>query len=195
MLNNTELVEAFVEASLRQKEILLSNTSLRAECVCGVNQLISRQDGVLMKMNLREPVQFWLRRQSTYSSWLSDLLHQHQFLMAEKSSDAHFDAYRYFSIKPGYQLNINLGRELWRSWRQLSRLSVKGTNVSKFQLHTGEENWADIRAIATSNELMFIETTDGVEIMHCLDDTLRWLSYSDPQQLKQVNSCTYAMQH
>ena len=72
-------------------------------------------------------------------------------------------------------------------------MSPKGANVPTVRIRT-KQNWAEIRAITVSNELMFIETTEGVEIMHCFSDTLRWLSYSDPQQVEQVNSDQHAMQ-
>lgn len=173
MLTNTELVEAFIESSVRQKEVLLANASFKAESLCGINQLISHKEGVQLKIDIRQgPLQFNLRRQSPHTLFLRSLLNRHQFLMAEGAEGTPFETYRYFSVKRGYQFNCTTGRALWKNWRAIKRLS---SNVSKMMVKK-EGAWAEVRAIGVSNELIFIETADQKEVVHNFDDAVLWLT-------------------
>ncbi|MGD1865713.1 MAG: hypothetical protein ACFB0D_14265 [Phormidesmis sp.] len=173
MLTNTELVKAFIESSVRQQEVLLANPSFRAESLCGINQLISKKDGVQIKVNSQEsPLQFYLRHNSPHTLALRSLLNRHQFLLAESASDSRFEAYRYFSVRRGYEFNCNTGRALWKNWRAIKRLS---SNASKVLVKQGT-SWAEIQQIGVSNELIFIETADKKEVVHNFSDSVLWLN-------------------
>ncbi|MGB3672255.1 MAG: hypothetical protein WA984_19225 [Phormidesmis sp.] len=180
MLTNTELIETFIENSLREKEVLLANPTFKAETICGVNQLMSHKDGPLIKVDIRSQAkQFYLRQNSPHTLLLKKLLYRHQFLIAENAqaedaqSDTNtaFDIYQYFSIQRDYQFNYDTGRALWKNWRAIKRLSK---STSKLLVRQGT-TWTSIRAISVSNELMFIETADNTEVVHSLKDSVLWL--------------------
>jgi len=185
MLTNTELIETFIENSLRQKEVLLANPTFNAETICGVNQLISHKDGPLIKVDIRsQPKQFYLRQKSPHTLLLKQLLHRHQFLAAENGqgdTNTAFDIYRYFSVQRGYQFNYDTGRALWKNWRAIKRLSESTSKLLVRQ----ETTWSAIRAISVSNELMFIETADNTEVVHSLKDSVLWLDKAAQETTQQ----------
>lgn len=182
MLTNTELVEAFIENSLRHKQVLLSNQTFSAESLCDTNQLTSHQNGILLKAKTNQrSTQFYLRKNTPHYRFLQKLLSQHQFLLAQDGQETnapHFDIYRYFSIKHGYQFNCNTGRALWKNWRAIKRLSA---NTSKLLVRSAEKNkaqiaWTEVQSIGVSNELIFIETADNKELVHNFEDAILWLN-------------------
>lgn len=176
MLTNSKLIESFLEASLRQKEVFLSNATFRAESVCGVNQLMSHKGGVLIKMSLQQSAtQLWLRRNSAHIQLLRGLLHRYNFLVTEGKQDRYFDCYRYVSVKPGQEFNYDTGRQLWKYWRSLKRHSLATDSTPKLLVCRGQK-WFSIRAISISNELLFIETTEGTDLIYNLATPIIWLT-------------------
>ncbi|MEO0646626.1 MAG: hypothetical protein AAFZ17_10795, partial [Cyanobacteria bacterium J06650_10] len=163
------------------------------------------QGSILLKVSLsQELTEFHLRRDTPHKLFLQNLLSHHQFLMAHsnysarsqtvenqntrnsntkeskirETIDPHFDIYRYFSVKHGYQFNCNTGRALWKNWRAIKRLS---SNASKLLIRsTGQTNngktWTEIQSIGVSNELIFIETADHKELVHNFEDAVQWLN-------------------
>ncbi|MGB7248549.1 MAG: hypothetical protein WBC73_06390 [Phormidesmis sp.] len=181
MLNDTQLVENFIEASLQGKEILLANKLLSAGSVCGTNQLISRQQGVLIKVDLqKQPMQFLVRRQVTGTQWLHKLLYQHQLISTFQGESDYFDTYRYIAINKGYQFNCNTGHALWKSWREQRHLyrgpaQQDQTKASKL-LIAEDHKWAEATNITMGNGLMFVQTSNHTELVYHLKDTVLWLS-------------------
>lgn len=173
MLTNTELVDAFIESSVRGEEVLLSNSSFRAESLCGINQLMSHKDGIQIKVDLQKsPLQFYLRRNTPHTILLRSLLNSQQFLLSASTSDSQFATYQYFSVRRGYEFNCNTGRALWKNWRAIKRLS---SNASKVLVKQGN-TWAEIQSIGVSNELIFIETANKTEVVHNFEDSVLWLN-------------------
>ncbi|MEL6162030.1 MAG: hypothetical protein AAFQ40_10345 [Cyanobacteria bacterium J06623_5] len=172
---NTILVETFIEASLRRREVLISNADFQATTIYGTNQLTSSHDGVLIKVNLQQqPIQFHLRRKSAHRLFLQEQLNRSQFLKTKSIQDHHFDTYCYYSVKRGYHFNCNKGHALWRTWREL-KARLKTTGREHKLLIQQEQKWPVIQAIHVSNELMFIETQDSGEIIQNFSEPVLWL--------------------
>lgn len=181
MLSETELIEAFLEASIRGQETLLANKQFLAESRFGVNQLVSKQAGLLVKVNVqKQPVQFWVRHDAPNREQIHKLLEQQQFLTTGKQNDDGFCGYQYFPVKQGYALNCQSARALWKSWRTLYRLNENMAQARKLLIKGGHD-WEQIQKITISNNLLFIETPTGETTSH-MDDDIAWLSEVPPQR-------------
>ncbi|MEL6351266.1 MAG: hypothetical protein AAFR58_05835 [Cyanobacteria bacterium J06627_28] len=175
MISNKELLEAFVQASVRRQEVLMANKLFKAETVCGMNQLISKQEGILIKVTLHPQVQFSVRRNSSQQLLLREALNKYQFLKSSTNEGDYFDTYAYYSITQGYEFNCNSAKTLWKNWRAIKLLSDRMVKGSKL-LVKKEQTWREVQDISVSNELMFIETADNTEeLIHNLDDSILWL--------------------
>ncbi|MEM9005261.1 MAG: hypothetical protein AAGE59_17275 [Cyanobacteria bacterium P01_F01_bin.86] len=175
MLSDTGLIEAFFEASIRGQETLLANKHFLAESRFGVNQLASKQAGILVKVNVKQqPIQFWVRQSAPNREVLEEVLQRQQFLVTGKQSDDGFSSYQYFPVKPGYTLNCQSARTLWKNWRTLQRLSENMSQAQKL-LVKGGHDWEQIKRITVSSDLLFIETPAGETTSH-IDESITWLS-------------------
>ena len=175
MLSDTELMEAFLEASIRGQETLLANKQFLAESRFGVNQLTSKQAGLLIKVNVQEqPVQFWVRHDVPNREQIHALLERQQFLTTGPLSEDGFCRYQYFPVKPGYTLNRQSARALWKNWRTLYRLNENMAQAQKLLIKGGHD-WEQIQKMTISNNLLFIETPTGETTSH-MDDDIAWLS-------------------
>ncbi|MEO1592414.1 MAG: hypothetical protein AAFU71_14155 [Cyanobacteria bacterium J06632_22] len=181
MLSDIQLVQTFVEDSLRARETLLANKSLIAECRFGSNQLMGKQTGLLAKVNIKtQPVQFWVRPNTSYQALLDELLQRNQFVAGGKPDKEGFVSYGYTPAKAGYTLNQQPARALWRNWRTLYRMQENLAKAEKLLIQNGED-WEAIQKITMSNQMMFIETASGETVSH-MDDAISWLSESNPAE-------------
>ena len=175
MLSDIQLVQTFVEDSLRSREVLLANKALMAECRFGSNQLMGKQVGVLAKVNIKDqPLRFWVRQGTPYQALLDETLQRNQFVVgAEPDSDG-FMGYGHMPTKEGYTLNQQPARALWRNWRTLYRMQENLAKAEKLLIQSGED-WEVIQKITMSNQMMFIETKSGETVSH-MNDEIAWLS-------------------
>lgn len=175
MLSDTELVEAFLEASIRGQDVLLANKHFVAESRFGSNQLVSKQSGLLIKAEVQQqPVQFKVRYDSPKREWLHGLLDQHDFFTTGKQDDKGFCSYQYFPGKPGYDLNYKSARDLWKNWRTLYRMHENMAQAQKLLIKGGHD-WEQIQRMSVNSNLLFIETLAGETTSH-MDDEIVWLS-------------------
>ncbi|MEO0541615.1 MAG: hypothetical protein AAFZ80_12230 [Cyanobacteria bacterium P01_A01_bin.105] len=175
MLSDIQLIESFVEDSLRSREPLLANKALMAECRFGSNQLMGKQAGLLAKVNLREqPLQFWVRQGTSHQALLDEVLQRHQFLGTGRPDEEGFLGYGYLPTKDGYTLNRQPARALWKNWRTLYRMQENLEKAQKLMVKGGHD-WEAIQKITMSNQMMFIETASGETVSH-VDDAIAWLS-------------------
>ncbi|MEO0537312.1 MAG: hypothetical protein AAF215_26080 [Cyanobacteria bacterium P01_A01_bin.123] len=189
MLSETELLEAFVEASIRGQDTLLANKQFIAESRFGINHLISKKSGLVVKVNVKEqPVQFWIRHDAPNREQLDELLKQQQFLTTGTQSDDGFCGYQYFPAKQGYDLHCQSARVLWRNWRTLYRMHENMAQAQKLLIKGGHD-WEQIKKITVANNVMFIETPDGETTSH-MDDAIAWLSEVPPARPTQPTEAT-----
>ena len=175
MLSETELLEAFVEASIRGEDVLLANKQFMAESRFGTNHLTSKQAGLLAKVNVKEqPIQFWIRNDAPNREQLDKLLKRQQFLTTGRQSGDGFWGYQYFPAKQGYNLNCKSARMLWKNWRTLYRMHENMAQAQKLLIKNGHD-WEQIKKITVSNNVMFIETPTGEATSH-MDDAIAWMS-------------------
>lgn len=175
MLTDTEVVEAFIEDSLRGRETLQANPLLKSECLRGINELISKQDGLLIKVDIhQQPIEFLVRHGTAYEDWLHDLFQRHQFITTDRSGSDRFYRYRRFQVLPGYQVNCESARQLWKSWRTLRRMT-QNREKAKALMIQGGQSWTEVQSMTVSNEMLFINTPEGEVVTH-MSDAVFWLS-------------------
>ena len=179
MLSDIELIEAFFEASIRGQDPLLANKHFLAENRFGVNHLISNQAGLLVKVNVQEqPLKFWVRHDAPNHEQLQELLQQQQFLQMGKQTDDGFYGYQHIPVKPGYTLNRQSARALWKNWRTLHRMNENMAQAQKLLIREGHD-WEQIKRLTISGNLLFIETPTR-ETTSRLDEGIAWLSEVQP---------------
>lgn len=175
MLSKTELVEAFVEASIRGQDTLLANKQFLAENRFGTNQLIDKQAGLSIKVDVKQqPIQFWVRRDTSDYDWIQALLKQHQFFESGTQGEDGFCSYQYVAAKDGYTLNRQSARALWKNWRSLYRMHENMAKAQKLLIKGGHD-WEQVKKMTVSNNLLFVETPEG-ETTYNMDDAIAWLS-------------------
>ncbi len=175
MLSDIQLVQTFVEDSLRGREALLANKAMMAECRFGSNQLMGKQTGLLAKINIKEqPLLFQVRQGTPYQALLDETLQRNQFVIGGEPDRDGFVSYSYASVKEGYTLNQQPARALWKNWRTLYRMQENLAKAEKLLIQNGED-WEAIQKITMSNQMMFIETESGETVSH-MNDAIAWLS-------------------
>ncbi|MEO1297141.1 MAG: hypothetical protein AAFW75_15415 [Cyanobacteria bacterium J06636_16] len=175
MLSDTELIEAFFEASIHGQETLLANKQFLAESRFGVNQLIGKRTGLLVKVNVQQqPLQFWVRHDAPNHEQLQEVLEQQQFIETGKQSDDGFHSYQHIPVKSGYTLNCQSARLLWKNWRTLYRMNENMAQAQKLLIREGHD-WEQVKRMTVSGNVLFIETPTG-ETTSRLDEDIAWLS-------------------
>lgn len=175
MLSDTELIEAFFETSIRGQETLLANKQFLAESRFGVNQLIGKRTGLLVKVNVQQqPLQFWVRHDAPNHEQLQEVLEQQQFIETGKQSDDGFHSYQHIPVKSGYTLNCQSARLLWKNWRTLYRMNENMAQAQKLLIREGHD-WEQVKRMTVSGNVLFIETPTG-ETTSRLDEDIAWLS-------------------
>ncbi|MDB9527539.1 hypothetical protein PN498_16190 [Oscillatoria sp. CS-180] len=178
MLSETELVEAFIEASIHGQETLLANKQFLAESRFGTNHLMHKQTGLLAKVNVKQdPTEFWVRHDAPNYEWFQDLLQQHQFLSTGQHTDDGLSSYQHVPSKDGYTLNCQPARALWKNWRTLYRMYENMDKAQKLLIREGHD-WEQIRSMTVSSNVLFIETPAG-ETSCSMDDAIAWLSETE----------------
>jgi hypothetical protein len=191
MLSDRELVTAFIAESLQGRPVLYANTTLRAESIGHCNQLISKQHGVLVKITLdKKPLEFLVRQETAYSSWLHPIFQSHQFVSTDRSTNCQFYSYRQMSVLPGYGVNCDAAKNLWKSWRTIHKL-YRTLDRSQALMVQHRNSWQPVKNIAMSNEMLFIETAFGETTTH-LSDKILWLE-KQPESAE-VSAPTHASQ-
>ena len=77
MLLDQELIADFIKSSLNRREVLLSNSILRAETAYDTNQLIAKKEGIIMKAERGNiNCSFYVKGNSSYWQLVNETLVQ-----------------------------------------------------------------------------------------------------------------------
>lgn len=175
MLSNSELIQTFVRQSCEQREVLLANPELRAESVCGANQLFAKGEGlILTTRSVAASLQFSAKCSSSHWNELAGALVEHSFLMTGEPDQRHFYTFQYDKIPQGYQPHCTESVMLWRSWWKYRQRIVQVT-LPKELLIRARNTWYPIRHIGLSDGILFLPTF-GSEIQLHTGDLVIWLS-------------------
>lgn len=175
MLTDKELIQTFIEDTLMGREVLLANKNFKSESLHRMNHLISKREGILIKVDVLEfPITFSVRSGSSYEDLLHEVFRELSFITADRAGSSQFYQYRRFQVLPGYKVNCETASHLWKSWRLLSRMS-RHFNKAQALLIQGGYSWTEVQSMTVSNELLFINTPEGEVVAH-MTDPIFWLS-------------------
>ena len=174
MLSDLGLIQTFVKDSIEGKEILLSNSSLRAEKIYDTNQLMDKTEGVLLTFKLTDRLSlFSLKGYTSYWESISQVLVSHHYFLAGEIDSRGFYQYRYIKLPKGYQGNCTKSVLLWRAWWRYRQRILKGGIPLEMLIRT-RDTWYPIKNIECGNGLIYIQTL-GQEIQVHSDDLIVWL--------------------
>jgi hypothetical protein len=181
MLSDSELIQKFVEDSIQNREVLLSNGTLRAQRVFGINELNSKKESRLL---LARPggalPQFYAKANSSYWACINQILASQNFLISGEINPQGFYPYNHFKVPAGYQLNCTKSTLLWRRWWRY-RQKITTTVIPQELWIRTRQTWYPIKNLTCSNELVYIQTL-GSEVCVHTEDLVVWL---ERIQLKQ----------
>lgn len=174
MLSDAELIQAFVEHSIQQKEVLLANRMLRGQQVGNRNQLLDKTIGLVLTAQPTEAsLQFWLRGETPYWEMGNQILASHCFIVMGASDKNQFYPYEYCKPPQGYQMNCTKAVHLWRAWWQ-HRKNIINTALPLELMIRSRNTWYPIRDIVFGQGFLYIKTL-GAEIDITADDMICWL--------------------
>lgn len=174
MLSDLGLIQAFVKNSIEGQEVLLSNSSLRAEKIYDSNQLTAKAEGLLLTFKLTDQLPlFRLKGDTSYWESINQVLVFHHYLLMGKMDDRGFYQYQHVQLPKGYQGNCTKAVLLWRAWWRYRQRILKGGIPLEMLIRT-RNTWYPIRNIECGHGLIYIQTL-GQEIQLQSNDLIVWL--------------------
>ena len=174
VLSDLGLIQAFVKDSIEGKEVLLSNSSLRAEKIYDVNQLMDKAEGVLLTFKLTDKLPlFRLKGDTSHWEAINQVLVFHHYLLVGEMDSRGFYQYQYVKLPKGYQGNCTKSVLLWRAWWRYRQRIVKGGIPLEMLIRT-RGTWYPIRNVECGHGLIYIQTL-GQEIQLHSNDLVIWL--------------------
>ncbi len=175
MLSNAELIQSFVRHSCGHQEVLLANPELRAERVCGTNQLFAKGEGLILTTRQKTTaLQFSAKRSSSHWNGMIAALTEQSFLMVGEPDQHQFYTFQQDKIPEGYEPHCTESVMLWRSWWKHRQRIVQATLPQELFIRT-RGTWYPIRNLNLSNGMLFVQTF-GSEIELHISDLVIWLS-------------------
>ncbi len=178
-LDDSGLIRTFVDGFAHGQSLLLCNSNLRTEPVCGSVQLLSKKEGIISTAKLNEPTLNAVVK-STSSYWA--LVHQ---ALVEQSFFPLMDVkvktcYNYHrrEIPDGYEIHCTTAKDLWRvCWGQ-GYSSRYGIPMDLLVFSRGpmgrKETWYPIKGMDCRNGKLFIKMLGGEESFET-NDMVVWL--------------------
>lgn len=175
MLSNEDLMREFVAQSIEQKEVLLANSSLRAQIVYDSNQLIAKSQGVIASAQLNNTVcEFVINSKSSYWELMNQVLVEYSYVATERIDSGNCYRYQYCQTPNNYKLHCTKSVFLWRAWWQ-SRKHPLRPGIPLELLIKRRNSWYPVRDLVISEGQIYIKTL-GSEIVVHPDDLLIWLN-------------------
>ncbi|MDJ0798656.1 MAG: hypothetical protein QNJ51_17860 [Calothrix sp. MO_167.B12] len=174
MLTDQELIVEFVQHSLNRRQVLLSNSILRAETVFDSNQMIAKNEGIILKTNLTSITRdFLLKGTSSYFSLMNEVLANYSFILSGEIDNLGFYSFQYFQIPKGYQIMCTKTVVLWQMWWKYKK-HIRGRAIPLELLIRYRGSWYPIRDLIISQGFIYI-TTLGDELSLSQEDQVTWL--------------------
>lgn len=174
MLTDSELITEFIQHSLNRKQVLLSNSILIGETVYDGNQLIAKNEGIILKINLNGITRkFLLKGNSSYWSLMNEALAGYSFILSGEIDRLGFYPFQYYQIPKGYQIMCTKSVVLWRMWWKY-RKYARGRVIPLDLLIRNRDSWYPVRDLIINQGLIYIKTL-GNELAFSQEDWITWL--------------------
>ncbi len=186
MLSDIELIQSFVKDSAQCKGVLLSNTALSAQEVCGSNQLSTRAGGILLKAKLvAGELEFSVKAGASHWDLINQVLVSHHFLLMGEIDRLGFYQYKPVKLPKGYQANCAPAVLLWRAWWKYQQRIIRSSIPLELLIRT-RDTWYPIKHLECGHGLIYIRTL-GSEIQLHSDDLAVWLNKIEPAKAESTS--------
>lgn len=180
MLSNLELIQAFVQQSCRDEDVLLSNSELKAERVCNANQIIAKKGGlILTTRKLQTSPEFLAKFNSPHWPLVAQTLASRGFLIADDLDKGGFYNFQYYKIPKGYQAHCTEAKLLWRSWWRHRQQILQSAMPMELFIRV-RNTWYPVRDLSICENIVVIKTF-GHESHLDIQDLVVWLSKHRPE--------------
>jgi hypothetical protein len=175
MLSNLELIREFIDKTIHNKDILLSNSVLTGQTVYKTNQLTAKSQGVIatVQLNGKFP-EFQVQAMSSHWELINQALAEYNYLVKGEIDNRGFYRYQHCEVPKGYQMHCTKSVLLWRAWWKYRKNVLKG-GIPLDLLIQNRNSWYPIRDLTISDGLLYIKTL-GSEIAVHSEDLVIWLS-------------------
>ncbi|MEB3211986.1 MAG: hypothetical protein VKL39_11555 [Leptolyngbyaceae bacterium] len=177
MLQDAEIIQAYVERSLQNQDVLMANLNLQAQPSFGENRLMSKQEGLLIRFQPDDKTpKFIVKIASSYWEQISQILASQSFVITDEIDDQ-FLAYEYVKIPPNYHMNCTKSVEFWRTWWKY-RNRLRRQRFCMDLLVRVRHTWYPVKDLCVSNGMVYIRVLADEIVLHT-DDLLFWLEKDD----------------
>jgi len=175
MMSNLDLIREFVDQSIHQQDVLLSNSILTAQTVYKANQITARSEGIIATTQLnKEFPEFLIKAKSSHWELINQALAESKYLLKGEIDNRGFYRYKYCEVPQGYQMHCTKSVLLWRAWWKYRKNVLRG-GIPLDLLIQNRDSWYPIRDLNISDGLLYIKTL-GSEIAVHSEDLVIWLS-------------------
>lgn len=185
-MDNTALIQAFVDSVIAHRTTLLSNPDLRVEPIAQSLQLLAKTEGLVATAKPMGKVQMIsVRSKSVYWPKLHDTLMQVNFLPAQQSTMAGFYEYHLVEVPEGYEVNFTDSLDMLQAWWSYTKKGKPQDLMEMLVFH--RSLWYPIRALNCDRGTLQIETLGHPIELYPLDK-LVWLQRQHPPQPQQSSA-------
>lgn len=178
MIQDLELITAFMEKSMKKENIVTRSNHLKAHTICNNNQLLAKNEGVVAAIHIsQDPLCFMVRLKSLYWELINRILMDKNFIPRESKGGIDFYQYQYCEIPNKYEVYCTNPAQLWRKWWVKSRNAKKSIFDLSFLIRT-RNCWYPIRNIEIENQKICVKTL-GSQILLNEMDVVVWIQKSE----------------
>lgn len=184
MVHELDLIQTFIRESLQQRDLILSSPVLKAHHVCGLNQLIGREQGVIMAVALEQtPLTVLVKSGSCYRNLIHQILAEEHFLLVGVGSSAapqSFLSYRQVCPPKGYRFNCTLPKVLWRAWWHHRQQLQHSGLLTDLLIWVGHQ-WYPVRSLLIQEGRIHVKSLLR-EVVLSSQESIVWLEKIQMQQ-------------
>lgn len=178
-LDDSGLIHTYVDGFVRGQSLMLCNSNLRTEPVCGSVQLLSKKEGIISTAKINDAIPNALvKNNSSYWSLVHQALINRCFFPMPDAKVQTCYKYQQRDIPEGYKVHCTTAKELWRvCWGQ-GYSSRYGIPMDLLIFSRGpaarKETWYPIRGMDCRHGRLFVKLLGGEESF-ASDDMVVWL--------------------
>jgi hypothetical protein len=181
MVHDLDLVQNFLRESLQRRHLLLFSPFLKAHHICGVNQLIGLQQGIVATVDInQDQLTVLVNPDSSYRDILHHILAGERFLRRADTSVASTLFWQYQQIRPpkGYQFYCTTPNILWIAWWR--HYHHQRNALLSDLLVWVRQQWYPVRDLVIKKGQIHIKSL-AQEIVLSSQESIVWLEKMQPQ--------------
>lgn len=182
-MDDQTLVYSFVKGFIQRQSLLLCNSNLRTEPVCGSVQLLSKKEGVLATAQMHEtPLTVLVKQKTSYCSLIHTALVEASYFPLPRGMKDVCLKYQHREIPAGYEVHCTPAKELWRVCWGSGHAKRYGIPMDLLIFSQGSmqrrSTWHPIKGMDSRDGRLFIKLLGGEESFG-IEDLVVWLKKTD----------------